>query len=169
MIRFEPLSQTNLPQISEWFTEPETIKYVGNSEWMNGALERPGLAIGKEFKGAKVVNRLPLIALKDSIPIGYIEIEVYDKSILPEIVLEKDKHSAAFVYLVAPNLRNQGLSKSILGSLLNHEPLNSVDLFIATTDFGNLASEKSLQHIGFVKHTEEEDEDGVMITWVYIK
>ena len=79
MLRLDKLNQNNINQIALWFEDPDTQKYLGKKVWINEALSRIQESVGKEFRGAKVINRIGFIAYDDTTPVGYIEAEVYDK------------------------------------------------------------------------------------------
>lgn len=118
---FQKLSQTNIKEVKVFFSDNLTRKFVGDESWINSALERPSLAIGKEFKFAKVLDRFGLVAYENQEAVGYVEMEVYDRRLRDHAndLYEKDGKTANFVYVVDPNQRGKVYGGKLIENLIN--------------------------------------------------
>lgn len=163
---FRKLSQTNIKEIQTFFSDELTQKFVGDENWINSALERPSIAIGKNFKFAKVLDRFGLVVYDNQQAIGYVEMELYDRRLRDHEndLYEKDGKTANFVYVIDPNQRGKGYGGKLIENLINK--FQDIKIWIASTDFGNDVSEYILKKAGFI--LDNEDTDGTK-NWVYIR
>lgn len=170
-MRFEILTSKTIPEIDGWFDDPATQKYVGDKNWLGKAPVRFKEAIGKNFRGATVLDRVGYVFYQDDQPVGYIEAEVYDKLCVVESVSgrvevkhEENVVSAGIVYVVSPEHRGQGIAKQMLLEFIKLPRFNKVKVFVAGTEEENAASMHLLESIGFIKKNEIPDFEE-MINW----
>ena len=153
-LSIQTLNMENIKFITSWFEDSEVEKYVGGKEWILNALSRPALAKGKEFRGAKVLDRGGYVVFDNNKPVGYVEAEIYDKHTLLDdksgvVKFSEDLVTASFVYLVNPQLKGLGYGTEILRNIISSMEFREIKVFTASTDIGNIASEKSLTKAGF--------------------
>lgn len=160
-----------VPSIRPWFEDLNTEKYLGGYRWIDTAVERFSKAIGKEFRGARVIDRIGYVFYQEDTAIGYAEAEVYDQLTTvdkngEEIVIKirEPLITAAIVYVVAPEFRGKGIAKSILEDFISLDRFKDVKAFVAGTEEENVASMKLLESVGFSKRNAEPDFED-MINW----
>jgi ribosomal protein S18 acetylase RimI-like enzyme len=128
------MTAADLPIVAPWFDNPETQRWLGGRDW-----PRQGL-------GLVGPDRQLFLALDGTLPVGLLDCETYPDG------------SASFALVTAPEQRNRGVGRAMLGLLIGEPRYAGTTCFFAGIERGNLASAALMKCFGFIEG--EEDEDG---------
>src|SRR5262249_1984589 len=137
-----------LPQVESWFDDPETIRFLGDRNWVRRALRLVDETPGKEYRGRTVLGRDVWIIV-NQVPVGFIDVERYDDG------------RAAGALLVAPAMRRQGSGRAIREAVWERPELADVRELIGGVEPENAASRRCLDAAGF-RLSSEPDEEGML-------
>lgn len=147
-LRFAPLTADLLPEVEPWFDNPETIRFLGDRNWIRRELRLVDETPGTEYRGRMVVGR-DVWVISEQVPIGFIDVERYDDN------------RAGCVIVVAPAMRRQGIGRAILDAVWERPELASVEELILGVEPENMASRRCLTAAGF-RLSPEPDEEGML-------
>jgi RimJ/RimL family protein N-acetyltransferase len=165
------LRRENLAQVSRWFDDVETRKYVGGPDWPSQMLARDASEIGTVFRGERLLASHRWVASIDGRSVGYVDCGVTDcwnvcgaPEIAPEpVVLESIVGPAgSIVVVVAPEVRGRGVGQQMLRALLAEPAVREVRLFGAGIEADNVASRRCFEHAGFEAYDREPDWEGMI-------
>jgi RimJ/RimL family protein N-acetyltransferase len=120
--------------VAPWFDDAATQRWLGGRDW-----PRQGL-------GLVGPDRQLFLALDGVRPIGLLDCETYPDG------------SASFALVTAPERRNRGIGRAMLGLLIDEPRYAEITRFFAGIERGNAASAALVKRFGFVEG--EEDGDG---------
>jgi RimJ/RimL family protein N-acetyltransferase len=147
-LRFTPLRAELLPEVEPWFDDPETIRFLGDRNWVRRALRLVDETPGTQYRGRTVVGRDVWIIFKQ-VPVGFIDVERYDDG------------RAGCALVVAPGMRCQGIGRAILAAVWERPELTDVEELIGGVEPENVASRRCLEAAGF-RLSSEPDEEGML-------
>lgn len=128
------MTSADLPIVAPWFDDKETQRWLGGQDW-------PAQGLGLQGP-----DRQLFLALDDALPVGLLDCETYPDG------------SASFALVTAPDRRNHGLGRAMLGLLIAEPRYAGIKCFFAGIERDNVASAALMKRFGFAEG--EEDEDG---------
>jgi RimJ/RimL family protein N-acetyltransferase len=148
-LRFTRLTPESLPAVEPWFDDRETIRFLGDRNWVRRALRLVHETPGTEYRGRTVVGRDVWMIIFKHIPVGFIEVERYDD------------RCAECALVVAPAMRRQGIGRAILDAVWERPELAEVEELIGGVEPENVASRRCLEAAGF-RLSSEPDKEGML-------
>src|SRR5262249_23256227 len=121
----------------------------GGREWIRRELRLVDEMPGTEYRGRMVVGRDAWAAFEHELPVGFLGVERYADG------------RAGTAVVVAPDLRCQGIGRSILNAVWERAELADVEELIVGVEPENLASRRCLIAAGFTLSTEP-DKEGML-------
>jgi RimJ/RimL family protein N-acetyltransferase len=147
-LQFIQFTARLLPEVEPWFDDPETIRFLGDRNWVRRALRLVEETPGTEYRGRMVLGRDVWIIFK-RVPVGFIDVERYDDG------------RAGCALVVAPAMRCQGIGRAILEAVWECPELADVEELIGGVEPDNVASRRCLEAAGF-RLSSEPDEEGML-------
>ena len=164
------LTRADLALVEQWFSDPDTRRYLGGPDWPASMLERGEQAVGSEFRGAVQTGVYRYLARARGRAVGYIDCGTFDRCTIcssegpdgPIITESLDVPTGSIAFVIDPALRRRGLGRAMIGALLERSELRSVELFEAGVEPGNTASRRCLQVAGFHLRSTQPDWEGML-------
>jgi RimJ/RimL family protein N-acetyltransferase len=160
----------DLATVEPWFGDPDTERYLGGPQWPAAMLERVGRAVGKEFRGAIQTGAYRYLAEARGRPVGYADCGTFDRytvwagerPVRAVITDSVEIATGAIAFVIAPQLRRQGLGRAVVRALMRRPELRFVELFEAGVDPENVASRRCLEAAGFQLRAADPDAEGMV-------
>ena len=136
--------------VAPWFDDANSIRYLGNRDWLYRELRLMQNAPGSEFRGRRILARYVWILQdQNGRPCGLVDIEPYDDG------------TAGMAFLIAPDQRRQGLGQHMLRLLETRPELYSVQTIVGGVEPENLAAQRCLKSAGYT-FVPTPDEEGFL-------
>ncbi|MCA9348922.1 GNAT family N-acetyltransferase [Candidatus Saccharibacteria bacterium] len=157
MIELRPYQSEDLAKISNWYSDSQTRKWLGDKTWLDNVERLLSEPVGTEFRGAKRISYHPYIVTEDEKAVGFIDAGISDKYVVwgidasgeQGVLSAEDVLTAGITFMVDPAQRGKGLAAKMLRNLLDMPELANVVVFEAGVEPDNQASVKSLMKAGF--------------------
>lgn len=138
-MEFVLLTEELAHAVASWFDDADTIRYLGNRDWLYRELGLMQTAPGAMFRGRRVLARYVWIVFDQSERLcGLIDIESYDDG------------TAGMALLIAPDRRGQGLGEHILGLLETRPELQGIHEIIGGVEPENVSAQRCLLRAGYI-------------------
>ena len=134
---FEPLDHSHLPVLKNWFSDPDTKRWV----------EEPS-------------DRL--VSYIDSEPQYYAWVAAQESETVGLVLCEIEKEVGSVYLIVNPGSRGRGYGRRILHLLKRRPEIAGVSALIAEIDPKNLASLACFRSVGFSEESEILTEEGIV-------
>jgi RimJ/RimL family protein N-acetyltransferase len=103
-------------------------------------------------------------------PVGYVDCGVFDRCTVyggegaegPIITETIDSVTGSIAFAVDPELRGRGFGRALIGALVEHPDLRSVELLEAGVEPDNAASRRCLEAAGFALPSAQRDFEGML-------
>ena len=159
------LTTQDLPAIVGWFQDPDMSRFLGGPDWQAAMLANAQRAVGKNFRGARQTAADHFLALADGVPLGYVDCGTFDRCAIyggesqdgPIILETIEAITGAITFTIDSARRREGLGTLMIGALIDHPGLNTVELFEAGVEPQNHASRRMLAAAGFHLRSPEPD------------
>jgi RimJ/RimL family protein N-acetyltransferase len=145
MFQFTRFTAELLPEVEPWFDDSETIRFLGDRDWVRRALRLVDETPGTQYRGRTVLGRDVWIVFRQ-VPVGFLDVERYDDG------------RAGCALVVAPAMRCQGIGRAILEAVWELPELADVEELIGGVEPENVASRRCLEAAGFRLSSEPDDE-----------
>ena len=141
-MEFVPLTEELAHAIAPWFDDADTIRYLGNRNWLYRELKLMQTAPGSEFRGRRVLARYVWI-IQDQVgrPCGLVDLEPYDNG------------TAGLALLIAPDQRGQGLGQHILCLLEARPELERIHGIVGGVEAENISAQRCFERAGYILST----------------
>ena len=159
------LTTQYLPAIVGWFQDRDTSRFLGGPEWPAAMLAHAERAVGTDFRGARQTAADHFLALADGVPVGYVDCGTFDRCAVyggegddgPIILETIEAVTGAIAFTIDPARRREGLATLMIGALIDHPDLSTVELFEAGVEPENHASRRTLEACAFHLRSPEPD------------
>jgi RimJ/RimL family protein N-acetyltransferase len=163
-------TRTDVVSVAPWFRDAETRRYLGGPDWPTTMLELGERAVGEEFRGAIQTGAHRYLAELDDRAVGYIDCGTFDCCTVydgegpdgPIITEPIDTATGSIAFVVAPELRRQGLGRATIIALLRRPELRAVQLFEAGVEPENAPPRRCLEAAGFQLGSAQPDYEGML-------
>ena len=137
-LEFLPLTAALVEEISPWFDDAATQRFLGDRSWIQRELTLVSTQPGTTFRGLRVTGRYAWVSLDSAFGlVGFLDVEVYDD------------HTAAFAVVVAPEFRGRGICAQLLTALDERVELSAIVRYTGSFDASNNSSRRALLKAGF--------------------
>jgi RimJ/RimL family protein N-acetyltransferase len=163
-------TRADLDTVEPWFTDSDTRRYLGGPDWPAAMLDAAERGVGQEFRGALQTGAHHYLGRVTDRPVGYIDCGVFDRCTVyagegvegPIITETIDAVTGSIAFAVDPELRGRGFGRALIGALVKHSDLRSVELFEAGVEPDNGPSRRCLDAAGFKLHSAQRDFEGML-------
>lgn len=163
-------TREDLPTVEPWFRDPDTRRFLGDPTWPAVMLERGDRIVGKEFRGAIQTAAFRYLAHAEGRPFGYVDCGTFDRCTVyggegpdgPTIIESIDVATGSIAFVVAPEVRGEGLGRAMIRALISQPELEFVELFEAGVEPDNTASRRCLEAAGFRLRSKDPDFEGTL-------
>jgi RimJ/RimL family protein N-acetyltransferase len=171
-LTLRPFVRENLPLTEPWFSDVETERWLGGTDWPRKMLDLTDRPLG-EFRGAMETGRFRWVAWNREDPVGYIDCGTFDRWTTWDLGVEGghvvatiEAPAAALAYVVDPQFRGRGFAKAMIQRLIEQPELSDVEVFGAGVEPDNVASVRALLRTGFRPLVAQPDFEGfVYFVW----
>ena len=169
-----PFTRSHLSAIQPWFVDSDARRYLGGPHWPVAMLVAAGRAAGHEFRGAVQTDARRYLGRVGERPVGYVDCGVFDRCTVyggegpdgPIITETIDAVTGSIAFVVDPELRGRGYGRALIGAMVRHPDLRSVELFEAGVEPENAASRRCLEAAGFVVRSAQPDFEAMLFYWL---
>jgi RimJ/RimL family protein N-acetyltransferase len=167
-LTLRPFVPEQLPLTEPWFSDVETKRWLGDTDWPRRMLDLADRPLG-EFRGAMETGRFRWLAWSGEDPVGYIDCGTFNRwttwDVGPQggqVVATIEAPSASIAYVVDPRCRGRGFAKAMIERLIEQPELSNVEVFGAGVEPDNVASVGALLKAGFRPLGAQPDFEGII-------